>query len=160
MKTIRQKLLDQQKAAVNQISTGQKSQPLPLIIYKEFKDEEGKTFTLKDYVSYDPKEDTYKIYCNGRSIEFKGEELDWIFEYLRQIGTEIPRHTISFYDGETLIAQEQVWCGTPIRKFPEMLKTDFRVFETWCVNEELTEVLPDDMPFFSDFKLYARWILI
>lgn len=160
MGTLREELLAQQKISDNAVHTGEKISPEKRYFYKTQTDKYGDLHETMDYVSYDAKQDVFHIFCRGRAFDFSGEEFDWIFDYLRQIGTEIPVHAVKFMDEGNILEEREVMCGSKIRDFPSPEPTTTKVFETWCKDEDLEEVFDKQESIHEDTVLYARWINI
>ena len=155
MSTQRETLLAQQKAAEGTIHTGTKALPEPIKTYRMELNSFEEPVPTHDFVSYNPENDTFKIYCKSRAIEFKGKDFDWIFKALAEIGTEIPTQVVAFYDGDLVVPVEK-FCGEYLKTedLPEVESPE--TFEGWYLDEECLEPLTLPLQIKENISVYAK----
>lgn len=155
MSSIRETLLQKQKEAELTIHEGKESLPQPVSIYRKELNSLDEEIETKDYVSYDPSTDKFKIYCKSRSIEFSGLDFRWIFEFLASIGTEIPVQTVTFVDGE-ISTPVSVFCGETINQnsLPEIDNPE--TFEGWFLDEDFIEPFLISTQIKENFSVFAK----
>lgn len=111
---------------------------------------------LNDYVSFDPKHDLFKIYVQGRAIEFSGSEFDWIFRALREIGSYTLKYWVIFYDKNKELKRTEVIFGDKVK--PYLVKpTAEKELLYWTLDEENEMRYNFDTPIVGNLYLFAKW---
>ena len=154
----REELLVKFEQASDTISFGKSNLPETVFIYKTVKDKKDKEVQTNNYVSFNPEEDIFHIYSEGKAIDIQGKEFDWIFDALRALGSDVPSYTVEFMDDNIVVEKRSVICGVKLKNLPVLNNEEHWVFERWCTDVERTEDFDLNTPITGNIRLYARWI--